>query len=329
MNKFLKDLEKELKKQKISTKEIKEILEDHKEMIEAAQKEGLSEEEIELKFGNPEKLAKDLYEDMASSNEKKEYNFNDVDSCVKENTKDFNLVKTFPVISEEFSVGVGLVSEDLSLTTYDGESIQVFEKNVKDIEDYVITFENNELIVKKEKKRIKVFSFSTKSAEFLVLVPKGIKITEFGYKTVSGDANVNGISAESLAIKSTSGDLELTNVEGKTLKFSSVSGDIEIQKLIGDEFGVSLVSGDLEMKQVVINGNMTFNSVSGDVELFEVECKEADFKTVSGDMEGREFYPSQVALKSVSGDIRIVNRDVLKEINVLSKKTISGDIEIK
>jgi len=35
-----------------------------------------------------------------------------------------------------------------------------------------------------------------------------------------------------------------------------------------------------------------------------------------------------VSLKSVSGDIEITNRNVLKEINVISKKTVSGEINI-
>jgi len=328
MNKFLKDLEKELKKLKVNDKDIKEILEDHKEMIEAAKNDGLDEGQIEEKFGKPETLAKDLHDDSQKSEGKTDYNFSDVGSCVKADTSEFNLVKTFPLISEEFSVTVGLISDDFGLTTYDGESIQVYEKKVKDIEDYTISFDNNELLIKKDKKKIKIFNFSNDSAEFLVLVPKGIEISKFDFKTISGDGNLNGISTKNFTVKSTSGDLELTNVDGKDMKFSTVSGDIEILRLKGDQFEVSLVSGDLEVKQAVVKGNMSFHSVSGDVELFEVECEEADFRTVSGDLEGKEFYPSQVSLKSVSGDIDITNRNVLKDINVISKKTVSGDINI-
>jgi len=328
MNKFLKDLEKELKKLKVSDKDINEILEDHKEMIEAAKNEGLDEEQIEAKFGKPEALAKDLQEDAPKSTNKTSIMLTDVGSCVKEDVDSFNLVKTFHLISEDISVNIGLVSDDFNLTSYDGESIQVYEKNVKKIEDYTISFENNELLIKKEKGKIKIFNFSNDSGEFLVLVPKDINISKFDYKTVSGDANVNGVTSKEVKIKSTSGDLELTNFDGDNMKFSTVSGDIEILGLKGKQVEVSLVSGDFEMKQAVINGSMVFHSVSGDVELFEVECEEADFKTVSGDLEGKEFYPSEVSLKSVSGDIEITNRNVLKEINVISKKTVSGEINI-
>jgi len=328
MNKFLKDLEKELKNLKVSEKDIKEILDDHKEMIEAAMNDGLDELQIEEKFGKPKTLAKDLQDDTSKLDEKTNYNFSDVGSCVKVDTNSFNIVKTFPMISEEFSITIGLISDDFNLTPYDGESIQVYEKNVKKIEEYTILFEKNELLIKKDKVKIKVFSFSSNSGEFLVLVPKDIDISKFDYKTVSGDANVNGVKSEDINVKSTSGDLELTNIDGKNMKFTTVSGDIEILRLQGNQFEVSVVSGDLEMKHVVIKGNMELHSVSGDVELFEVECEEADFKTVSGDLEGNEFYPSQVSLKSVSGDITITNRNVLKDINIISKKTVSGDINI-
>jgi len=330
MNKFLKDLEKELKNLKVSEKDIKEILEDHKEMIEAAMNEGLDENKIEEKFGKPGTLAKDLQDDTLKLDEKTNYNFSDVGSCVKVDTSSFKLVKTFNMIFEDISVNIGLISEDINLTSYDGTSIQIYEKNVKKIEDYTISFENNELLIKK-KTKIKIgisINFSKNSGEFLVLVPKEMDISKFDYKTVSGDANINGIKSKDINIKSTSGDLELTNVDGKNMKFTTVSGDIEIIGLKGEQLEVSLVSGDIEMKQAAIKGNMELHSVSGDVELFEVECKEADFKTVSGDLEGKEFYPSQISLKSVSGDIDISNRDVLKNINVISKKTVSGDISI-
>ena len=60
MKKFLKDLETELRKNKLSGAEIKEILADHEEMIQSAKNEGLTDEELEAKFGNPKKVAEEL-----------------------------------------------------------------------------------------------------------------------------------------------------------------------------------------------------------------------------------------------------------------------------
>jgi len=60
MKKFLENLRTELKKKHINEGEIEEILRDHEEMIDEALAEGLSEEDITKKFGNPEQVAADI-----------------------------------------------------------------------------------------------------------------------------------------------------------------------------------------------------------------------------------------------------------------------------
>ena len=329
MNKFLKDLEKELSKLKVNKKDIKEILDDHEEMIQAAKNEGLNEEEIEQKFGNPQTVAKDIYEDTLIPKQREEMCFDDVNSCVKEDTSDFSLAKTFPVISKQLSIEIGLVSDDLCFTEYEGESIQVYMKDIKNLEEYTISYENDVFELKKNKTKIVLFSFSRKSTDFLVLVPKNAVIKDFEYQTVSGDAFLNGIISENIKIKSTSGDLGFKNLESKEMKISTVSGDIEMTRFKASSFQISLVSGDLEAEKGVVAETMYFHSVSGDIDLLEVECSEAIFKTVSGDLEGKEFYPNEITLKSVSGDITINNEDRSKEIIVIAKKSVSGDICIK
>ena len=51
-------------------------------------------------------------------------------------------------------------------------------------------------------------------------------------------------------------------------------------------------------------------------------------KSVSGDCIGEELYPKSISLRSVSGDIKIENKDVSRRIEVLRDKTVSGDIKI-
>ena len=62
--------------------------------------------------------------------------------------------------------------------------------------------------------------------------------------------------------------------------------------------------------------------------MIDVEGNEATFKTVSGDLDGKNFYVKEISLKSVSGDVNIVNDDKTREIKVKNKKTLSGDINI-
>ena len=64
MKKFLKDLEKELRKIGVNEEEITEILADHVEMIEAGKSEGLNEENMNSKFGDPKNIAEEIYNEI-------------------------------------------------------------------------------------------------------------------------------------------------------------------------------------------------------------------------------------------------------------------------
>ena len=126
MNKFLKDLETELKKLKVNPKEIEEILADHKEMMEAAKQEGLNEDEISNKFGDPVKVASEIHDD--SKGTQTDIDLDDIESIAKFDTKDYNFVKAFNLIPEGLDINISLISEDLILSDYDGEEIKIFEK---------------------------------------------------------------------------------------------------------------------------------------------------------------------------------------------------------
>jgi len=328
MNKFLKDLERELKMLIMDSNDIEEILEDHKEMIEAAKNDGLDEKQIEEKFGKPKNVAKEIFEDTKKQMKKQGLNFTKVDSCVDEDENDYDLIKSFPVLSGNLSINIGLVSDDLNITTYEGESIQVYQRGIKKVDDYDILFDNNEFILKKSKSAIKLFNFSNNEGNFLVLIPVNVEINGFNYKNVSGDLNINGVISKDYKIKTTSGDIEATNNKSENMKISTVSGDLEMAKVEAKSFEISLVSGDLEIEKGIIEGTMYFHTVSGDIALLEVECSEAVLKTVSGDLKAKEFYPNQVSLKSVSGDIKIENQDKTREIIITSQKTLSGKIKI-
>ena len=326
MNKFLKDLEKELQKLNVNPKEIKEILADHKEMIEAAKQEGLNEDEISLKFGNPSKVASEIHEDT----ERTEINFDDIEDFASYKLEDYTFVKAFNDFPKDVNLSIGLVSDDFILCEYTGDSIQVLQNKVEKIEDYTIELEDKEFTLKKKtsKKLFGSITFTKQSGEFLVLLPKGLETASFNYKGVSGDISINKLSVSKFNIKSTNGDIELSNIVFGEANFSLVNGDVEMQGVKGKSLDISLINGDVEMRKGSIEGNVQFNSVSGDVELSEVECNTASFKTVSGDVEGRNFYTNELSLRSVSGDVEIDNDDKSREIRVVSKKTLSGDISI-
>jgi len=108
MKKFLKNLEEELKKKNINDEEIEEILADHQEMIESAINEGLTDEELEAKFGNPEQVAEELSQFTDKEGEKVE----------KENDN-----KIFNGVSDNYEIEIGLLSEDIDIKIHDKEEI--------------------------------------------------------------------------------------------------------------------------------------------------------------------------------------------------------------
>ena len=88
----------------INPKEIKEILADHKEMIEAAKEEGLNDDELRLKFGDPSKVATELNEDLKTSSS--DIKLDQSESIVDYDSEDYTLVETFTTVLEvnEFDI---------------------------------------------------------------------------------------------------------------------------------------------------------------------------------------------------------------------------------
>ena len=317
MKKFLDDLRTELKKLNFSKEEIEEIISDHQEMIESAQEQGVTDEELHSKFGDPEKLAQDLKENTAT------YTVEEGGTKVE----DYTLFKAFPVSNKAFDVVIGLVSEDVRYEIHDQDTIEVHYKKIDDIDEYLIDFDGSTFTLKREHKTNK-FSFSKESGKFVVRVPEGIQSQSFAVKTVSADGKFEGIASETLEIKATSGDMKLNGAVAKVAKFTTVSGDVHVKNGTFDSFDVSMVSGDTSLQDVAISGDLGANTVSGDLKLENVKCANFTLKTVSGDCKGNEFYPQTVSLGSVSGDIKIEN-EVNTEIKVLKQKSLSGKVKIR
>lgn len=319
MKKFMKDLEKELKKLMINEKDIEEILADHREMIETALHEGLSEAELSTKFGNPASIAKELHADTSHQSVKND----DVYSNVK-SIEGYTLFDSFMVIEDNYNVVVKLVSEDAECKPHNSEMIEVYYKGK--IDKYVTSYDANVFTLKKRNK-FSIFEFGQET-EFLIYLPKGKNITDFNFSTTSGDSEIEGVLADVANINSVSGDIELEHVAFQKTEVHTVSGDVEITNSELGEGVFQTVSGDGEIRQSEIAGELRLKTVSGDFELFEVTAGNTFIKSVSGDIEGEEFYPISVSLSSISGDISIENTDHSRGIEIKKKKSISGDINI-
>lgn len=327
MKKYLENLEAELKKLKISNEDIAEILADHKEMIEAAYEDGVSDEDLLEKFGNPDQVAKELYGD--SFNDGK--NFESKPLIQEGDLKGYALIKAFPVLDGVNQVSISLVSEDVKYFPHDSSSLEVYAKHLKDEEDYNINYVDGQFTLEKRKmKKFRIGLSMGKSVKFIVKVPFEQFYDSFKVNLVSADLEFMDINAKRFEIKTTSGDVEGQTLETENeVKLTSVSGDIELENVKAKNMEISLVSGDLEMKNVVLSEDIKVNTVSGDVEVEHFKAINVDFRTVSGDFEGLEAYVDSVSFKSVSGDFEIANKIKEHEIDVKYNKSLSGKVTIK
>lgn len=318
MKTFLKHLKKELTKLHFTATEIEEILADHKEMIETAQNDGLSDEELAMKFGDPEQLAKDLYENRVESPNLKG----------GINVEGYEVAHTFNVETKEFDVRIGLVSEDIKYEVHDQDTIEVLYKKIKDLDQYKIDFSDN-LFVLKRKSQIGTFSFRKESGKFIVKVPVGVVNKNFEAHLVSGDAKLEGITTEDLSLKTTSGDVKAHSFKAEKASIATVSGDVKLTEGTMASASLSMVSGDLHTTGVTCEGDVGMNTVSGDFKAQDSYFGPFTFKTVSGDCKGKNFYPKSISFRSVSGDVKIENEDKEFAIEILRKKTLSGSVKIK
>jgi len=316
MKKYLEDLRQELQKQKLTNKEIEEIIADHEEMIRTAMEEGLSEEQIKAKFGQPKQVA----EELADNNE-------DV-VAEQDDNDDLVLWKTYQVEHDSLSVDVNLISEDITYQLSDSSEIKVYYEGKAKVEKYEISYEKNEFRLSAPKRLGFNFSFGKgDDLRFVVELPKHVVVKELKHVTISSDSTFKNLKVNDLKVNTTSGDLVITHNQIEKFKLNSVSGDCSIEDSKIVEFNLSQVSGDTELDHVTISGNFKANTVSGDVELNDVTCEDFEMHAVSGDVDGKEFYPKKVTLKSVSGDVNIKNQEK-RYIEIVKKSTLSGEINI-
>jgi len=326
MKKYLEDLEKELKKLKISSEEIKEIMADHIEMLEEAKNEGLSDEDMAAKFGDPKKVAKELYRDGM-------FDSMGVDSDDKQDGKShgYTLFKSFEEATELSEVMIHLVNEDFSYLPSEGTSIEVFVKRLKDEEDYIAEYENGTFSFKRVTKlnTTNIFGDRSIGTKFIIKVPE-CELNNLSVKMVSGDFKLEAIKTQSLVVKTTSGDGKINGAAVfEDIKIDTVSGDLKLMNVSANNLELTMVSGDAKLIHVDITNDIHVQTVSGDLDAQNISGTFLHFRTVSGDFDGQETYVEKVQIKSVSGDFNINNDSHEQEIVVVSKKTLSGDVTIK
>lgn len=311
--KFIEDLEKELNKTNLVVTEKEEILNDFTEMVNEALESGLNEDELENKFGNPEKLATELASEYKGE--------------TKSDVVNGDVFEFYP--NDKFNVVIELLNEDIKIETVDQEKIEIEAKRVRRLKDFEIKFEKNTLYLLRPRKQYTEFFHFSRKSSFTLKLPNKYTITDFNFSNINGDGEVSNVEAEKIKFKVTNGDFDFTNCRFVSIEVDTINGDIKMKQIKSNQFKISLVSGDMSMKDIDIENDFSINSVSGDIKVDNANCKQALIRLVSGDFEGTEFYPSELTVRTVSGDVDIQNKQADRKIEVIKKSSVSGDINIK
>jgi hypothetical protein len=317
MRKYIEDLKKELEKRNLTESEIAEIIGDHEEMIEAALAEGLNESELETKFGQPKNVAEQLQTNLANVEEG------------EQSEDDYKRYITFNVNASTLKIHSHLVNETIRFEPTEGQEIVIEYRGSNKIDTIKATYQNNELSIKSPTKDNFLFFLNrNKKLDINVKIPASLQLLSFAHTGVNVDVYIKNLNFEKFNLSTTNGDIKIKNASLGEAKWHTVNGDFELNDVIIDSLKSSQVSGDIKMNHLEIKQSFRADTVSGNIDANDMTCQTFDFGSVSGDFKGIEFYPTDVLLKSVSGDIKIRNKED-RPINIVKESSISGKIKIK
>lgn len=152
-----------------------------------------------------------------------------------------------------------------------------------------------------------------------------LELNSLRMETVSGDIELNSVSAPTVTANTTSGDIEFNKLNTNTSSLKTVSGDIKTESYVGT-LTVDSTSGSIDMKLAEIKGASTINSVSGDVEL-SVEVSNnltLEGKTTSGSIEVSD----EVNEPNIEKGNKLLKATFNSGENKLNITTASGSIKL-
>ncbi|MBN1298337.1 MAG: DUF4097 family beta strand repeat protein [Actinobacteria bacterium] len=137
------------------------------------------------------------------------------------------------------------------------------------------------------------------------LVIRRFDLSQFDFKSVSGNLRAEAVNAGSVNIETASGNMDLTDIKG--------------------QINANNISGELKAKLNSLQGNINIKTVSGkiDIELPRESEFEFVFESLSGNIKNE--FPADIKFV----DNRRIEGNVGKGINMISLNTSSGNISIE
>ena len=234
--------------------------------------------------------------------------------------------KNYP-LTDGGGISVQSISGDVTVTGYDGQTVQVMGyKEGRDREKVTIeeSLSGNNLSIRS---RYPKNCNCRASVRFDVKVPRERNFRFDSISSVSGDVEVSGVTGI-VDAKSVSGNVVVREAAG-SVEAKSTSGDVRVTEIKGSVNAAS-VSGDVDVTITQLSAvqSMDFTSISGDVHVRLPASLDAEVKmtTLSGSlqtdfpltMEKDRFTPGRRASGRVgAGAIR------------LKLASISGDVSLR
>jgi len=224
-------------------------------------------------------------------------------------------------------ISVQNISGDVTVTGYDGQTVQVAGyKEGRDREQVTIeeSFAGNNLSIRAHYPRN---CNCQASVRFDIKVPRAVNFRFDSVTSVSGDVEVSGVTGK-IAAKSVSGDVVVRKATG-SVEAKSTSGDVRVSEINGSVNAAS-VSGDVEVliSNLGSGQDMDFTSISGDVHVRLPAGLDAEVKmtTMSGSL--RTDFPLTTEKDRFSPGRRASGR-IGAGTHRLKLSSISGDVSLQ
>ena len=292
---------------------VEEILENYEEHFEAGLKNGRSEEEICEELGNIENLLGDIQDVMGD----KDLKTHEIDqfTAIEQPQESYSGIE---------EIELSLLSMDVQILPSRDGQLHVYLAEGKEKAKYLEESISGNRYFAREKNRSQGKKFlgiafligmnRDEDLKLIVEAPQQMKAVTV--KTMSGDLQVRGITAEATVLETMSGDATLREASGEKLTIKTASGDISLMNAGGSNMVVQSTSGDVEGSFFAQNSYV--QTVSGDIEIaLDRRGKQlcARAKTVSGE-------------SNVYGNNRCDAPDAEHYLTAYFS-TVSGDIEIR
>lgn len=243
---------------------------------------------------------------------------------------DFNnsyVSRSYTINDNINEIDLNINSQDVKVTNYDGQDLQVQIKSNSVISDELPETENgNKLILNTR--------YDTPgNASISVNIPNKFKDKcTLKIITSSGDINISNLSINTLNLSTASGDINVSSSTLNYLNLSNSSGDINFNTITGlMETKLTSSSGDIIGSGAL--GIVNCNNSSGDVDLqFRSSLNNASINTNSGSV--TLSLPRDLGYKinfeTSSGDLNSANGLLSfgDESSLINVNTTSGDLNI-